>query len=305
MRSWSRSAGWTSYAVAAATTLTLACGGGGDSGPQLGGIAFGNGTFVAVGESAEAYANPGPGWTPSGTGVGSLEAVTWASVEQLFVGVGDGGAIVTSPDGTSWTQQLSPTPANLHGVAAGGGRIVAVGDSGTILTSSTGGISWTQQASGTGATLFGVGFGNGVFLAVGAGGTFVTSTDLGATWVPGNTGLSNDLYATAFGAGNWVAVGADGALLVSADGGAIWQVVGVSVLPNLNDVIFTQGIFVVVGDEGVILTSPDGSDYGASVTDSGQFIFGVAFGNGGFIAVASGGHVFTSLDAAIWQEGKV
>jgi hypothetical protein len=51
--------------------------------------------------------------------------------------------VLTSPDGVTWTPQSSGTTARLNAVTwTGGGRFVAVGDSGTILTSPDG-FFWT------------------------------------------------------------------------------------------------------------------------------------------------------------------
>ena len=49
--------------------------------------------------------------------------------------VGRGGAILTSPDGVTWTQRTSGTSRDLNGVAYGNGLFVAVGDFGIIFTS--------------------------------------------------------------------------------------------------------------------------------------------------------------------------
>jgi len=310
MRSRSRFASGLASVVVAATTLVLACGGGDEGGVQLNDVAFGGGIFVAVGETSSAFANPGPGWTPYGTGVGSLNAVTHFPERALFTAVGDGGAIVTSVDGTGWAQQGSPALVDLHDVAAGFGWLIAVGDGGTILRSADG-VAWTQQPVATGNALYGVAAGEDRFVAVGAGGVVVISTDFGATWAVRNTGQPNDLYSVAAGrvpAGQerWVACGSGGAIQATdLPGDDAWEVIASNVLPNMNAVVFTQDIFVIVGNDGVAYTSPNGSDLAQSVTDSGQFLFGVAYGNGLFVAVASGEHVFTSRDAVIWQEGKI
>jgi hypothetical protein len=78
----------------------------------------------------------------------------------LFVAVGLGGAILTSPDGVSWTLRRPRDEQRLHGVTYGNGLFVAVGGGGTILTSPDG-VSWTPRASGTGNWLGGVVYGNG------------------------------------------------------------------------------------------------------------------------------------------------
>jgi len=75
----------------------------------------------------------------------------------LWVAVGDGGAIETSPDGTTWTARTSGTSTALNSVsyAANGrghglGLWCAVGEDGTIL-SSPDGITWTAETLLAGA----------------------------------------------------------------------------------------------------------------------------------------------------------
>jgi hypothetical protein len=75
--------------------------------------------------------------------------------------------------GTTWTSCTSQGNA-LFGVAYGNGLFVAVGEGGTILTSRDG-VSWTQQTSPTSDWLRGATYGNGLFIAVGNGGTILTS----------------------------------------------------------------------------------------------------------------------------------
>ena len=90
------------------------------------------------------------------------------SSNGLFVTVGGTGTIVTSSDGTTWTERTSGTSRGLWGVTYGNGTFVTVGDNGTILTSSDG-TTWTERTSGTSQLLYGVTFGNNTFVAVGGG----------------------------------------------------------------------------------------------------------------------------------------
>jgi hypothetical protein len=94
----------------------------------------------------------------------------------IFVAVGDGGTIVTSTDGMSWTPEVSGSSELLFNVAFGDGTFVVVGGSqqGVIFTS-TDGVNWTKRNSGTSASLSNVAYANGTFIAVGAGGTIVQS----------------------------------------------------------------------------------------------------------------------------------
>jgi hypothetical protein len=66
----------------------------------------------------------------------------------LFVAVGDGGTILTSPDGVNWTRGPRGRATRLFGVTYGNGLFVAVGRFGTILTSPDG-VTWTPRTSGT------------------------------------------------------------------------------------------------------------------------------------------------------------
>ena len=89
----------------------------------------------------------------------SLDGVSWhytgivsatciAGNGSTLIGVGGGGAILTSPDGASWTTRTSGTPNNLNAITWTGGQFIAVGDTGTILTSLNG-VTWTPKVSGT------------------------------------------------------------------------------------------------------------------------------------------------------------
>ncbi|HYG57919.1 MAG TPA: S-layer homology domain-containing protein, partial [Symbiobacteriaceae bacterium] len=52
---------------------------------------------------------------------------------EQFVGVGKGGVLVTSRDGSRWNQRPTGTMAALSAIAAGNGHYVAGGESGAVL----------------------------------------------------------------------------------------------------------------------------------------------------------------------------
>ena len=139
------------------------------------GVAYGNGTYVAVGGGAS-YAD-----------------------QNVF----------TSSDGISWTAQHSTSPAgaSLGDVAYGAGRFVAIGinrgsvnDSGHLYTS-TDGTTWTQQSISGGAQ---VSFCNGRFLIPLAAGTNLISTT-GTGWGVQGTGLTNLLGKITYANGSFLA----------------------------------------------------------------------------------------------------
>ena len=115
---------------------------------------------------------------------------------RMFVTVGDSGTILTSPDGTSWTERTSGTSDSLYGVTYGNGLFVTVGDFGIIHTSPDG-LSWTKRRTVTSDYLQGVTYGNGLFVSVGDSGTILTSSD-GTTWTSRTSGTSNSLYGVTY-----------------------------------------------------------------------------------------------------------
>ncbi|HWI62746.1 MAG TPA: hypothetical protein VNT75_12950, partial [Symbiobacteriaceae bacterium] len=79
-----------------------------------------------------------------------LWSVTYGAGQ--FVAVGDGGSILTSPDGKSWTLQPAPTMVSLRSVIYAGGRFVAVGGrpAEAVILTSADGQAWTLAYHGPG-----------------------------------------------------------------------------------------------------------------------------------------------------------
>jgi hypothetical protein len=128
----------------------------------------------------------------------------------LLLGAACAAAAQAQPVWT-WASPL-PQGNELHKVAYGNGRYVAVGDLGTLLTS-TDGRSWQVQATGVSDELWDVAYAHGVFVAVGA--AILTSRDA-THWTVRRSNLGYVLRGVAFGHGRFVAAGAR--LLTSPDG---------------------------------------------------------------------------------------
>ena len=166
--------------------------------------------------------------------------------------VGNTGVILArSDDGTAWAARSVPggTPG-LWSVAQSPSRIVAVGESGSILTSTTS-EDWSGTISLTSASLYGVAWGGTRFVAIGDAGAILTSPD-GLSWSKKTAPVAASLRSVAWGGGRWVAVGDHGAMAISSDGN-VWSPMGSGVAVNLHDITWTGWQFVVVGDDGVIL----------------------------------------------------
>lgn len=194
--------------------------------PDLNDVVYANSTFVAVGQATAIRTSPtGEAWTTrtAGAGAGNFKSVAYGAgtfvavgddiqtsatgvtwVEQLaisnfndviyaggqFVAVGNGGIIYTSPDGFTWTVRTAAAPtSDFFGIAYGGGLYVITGTSGggnAYIETSPDGITWTTRTltSPTTGTLTCVHYYNGRFITglddAGSPG-IVTSTN-GTTW---------------------------------------------------------------------------------------------------------------------------
>jgi hypothetical protein len=159
----------------------------------------------------------------------------------LIVAVGDGGLILTSPDGNTWTSRSSGTTNGLLRVRYLNGYFLAVGENGTILKSTTG-TSWSANSSGTTEWLNDAVMVSNTCYIVGNNGTVLTSTNF-ADWTSAGCITYQSLYSAATQSGQLVAVGLEGTILRS------------QLVPNLTTPLFfyyyaqssNQNIFAVSG----------------------------------------------------------
>ena len=252
-------------------------------------IAYGNGMFVALGESGALYTSSDfEEWKEqaSGTNQTLRDGAYGAGV---FAAVGGWGTILTSPDGVSWTRRSSGSGYNLHGVAYGRDTFVAVGDRGAILTSPDGG-RWTVRDSGTHQGLEKVAYGGGTFVAVGNNGTLLTSPD-GANWTERYSGTRGNLEGIAFGKKTFVAMGE--AILTSSNG-KVWTERTAGTSHRLFGVAYGSGVFAAVADNGAILTSSDGSEWTERDTGTHLTLFTIAHGKERFLVLGEKGILLQS-----------
>ncbi len=189
----------------------------------LGGVAFGNGTYVAMDQLLGNYclvSTDATTWAtnqlPSTTGFVAMDRVHFEN--GLFVAGGsvdNSNAVLTSTNGVNWTTHI--TPVGINDLAFGAGRWVGVGDLAGIMTS-TDALKWTTVPAPAAVVaaqvnLHGIVYRGGFFLAVGDSGTVLTSAD-GLNWVSRSTPGAPALNAVAYGNGSFVTVGL---------GGNIWQ----------------------------------------------------------------------------------
>ena len=253
--------------------------------------------FVAVGEGGAVYRSNDnqKTWTsgsfPATVAGRQLNDVTFAF--GRFIAIGEGGTIVYSADGVTWTASTINSTASLSntsltGMAFSGATLMAVGQGGTVLTSGDG-ITWTAQATNITQNLNAVAVSTGVtttlpavattstfWVAVGDAGAVYTSVD-GVTWTAQNTGLESVTTAwrgvsvlvnttsildcgvgspavTSISTSYSIAVVGDAGQVATAGPGLSWTLSTLPGAPRLNRVISPAGQFVAVGNAGAIFT---------------------------------------------------
>jgi len=137
--------------------------------------------------------------------------------------------------------------------------LVAVGQSGKILTSSNG-ISWDNRSSGTTSNLVGVTYGNSKFLTM--TGSMDNGTNSTATVLTSSNGTS------------WTS---SSATCSTCDNNTV----------SINDVTYGNSTFVAVGQSGRILTSSNGTSWTTRTSGTTSNLIGVTYGNSTFLTLLS------------------
>lgn len=198
--------------------------------------------------------------------------------------------ILTSPDGSTWTQRNSPVLANFLSAAYGNGTYVMVGThaGANYVVYSTDGITWTAPTFPS-RQWQAIAYGNGVFAALsylnGTTGQAMTSPD-GITWTSRNTASNQDWRAICYGGGQFVAVCTGGTTMTSPDG-INWTSHTAAPSQSWISVAYGNGIYVAVANvvtSNQVMWSSDGITWHlVSLPDAGVQVRSVSYGDGQFV----------------------
>ena len=272
---------------------------------NLNGIAYGNGTFVAVGS----------GLTPVSASNGIVIRST-------------NGFVVTSTNGIDWEAKPLPTRQHLNGITYAKGRFVAVGNSGTIVWSEDGN-SWSNVSLPISHNITAIGYGSptnspdGLFVATATlqqFGTFPNKT-IALVSSDGRAWQTNSLSSSPFDAGSDAAISS----ITFGHGRffAAWNYTGAAFgLISENGFNWSQtpvptprGITAFGNDQFIVITAlligPPPSAFSLASSNalnwpgggpSGSFRFprGLCFAGGRFVAVGDAGYTGTSQDGTNW-----
>lgn len=252
-------------------------------------MAFGNGTFVAIGERV--------------TGVYQWLSMPYEIWESI---------IFTSTNGINWEEQvLGPELSGWGGfpvsVAFGAGKFVALSKK---LIHSPDGLHWEiQDRSESDGLPNNLDFNGGLFMGFTSQGILLTSED-GTHWNKQDLGADCPSSFAAYGHGKFLAFSQDGALLHSTNGTNWSRKPAAS--PDLLDITYANEQFVAVGANSAILTSTNAIDWvkpnpGLEENSGTNFLRRIIYAQGQYVAVGNNGGtsnaiVVTSSNVLNWSE---
>ena len=209
------------------------------------------------------------------------------------------------------TPQRSVTGRSLNDVAWNGtDTLVAVGDSGEILSSPNGTTDgWLDVSLAavpeplTGVTWESV---NSQFIIVGASSTVLTGD--GTNWVQedlNNIAGAKNLQDVAWLGNNYIAVGNNGAIITSNADGSTWtlQDAGANVANTSFNAVATDGaLMIIVGSNGTILDSADAITWNEQAKPLNNDLNDITWDGTQFVVVGSNDTVLTSPDGLTWTQ---
>lgn len=272
----------------------------------LNAITYASDRFVAVGLfGTVVVSTSGGAWRTQPTlTTRHLRGVTFG--DGIYVAVGDAGTVLISSDATTWfsSGDIASTN-NLNSVSFGNGQFVATSDGGNVFVSSNV-FQWIIGNNGNALALRlnGSHFGNGVFVLYGDARVFASSNAV--DWAARNLTYSAVYRCGAFGGGKHIVAGPAlygyDQVAVSSNG-FDWST---QRRYDLTALTYGDGRFVgVFGSDNGVLITPDTTNWWYSWAGDAvpSRLYGIAFGEGKYIAVGSQGMIVASPnDGTNWNK---
>ena len=253
---------------------------------------------------------------------------TWATDQSEDMTIASGTASLT---GSTASKSKYTTYANVYVVIKVGSGAAAKQHWYQLKPASSSGgdgPTWTAAVvAAPGTIIFGANAVKGIawngsdkFVAVGGGGTIARWNGTDPNWtrvVSDNitsleVSVFGDINGIAYGGGKFVAVGNAGKIAYSTDGGVNWTLIytgnggennsgfGTNTNVHINGIAWNgSDKFVAVGTSGRMATSPNGTDWTPILSANNKFtdgttgisIYGIAYGNGKWVAVGGSGRI--------------
>lgn len=235
-----------------------------------------------------------------------INGLIWHPTLSMFIAVGAGGLIATSPtgaiNGTSWTSRTSGTTQDLTAIAFSPNIIVAVCGGGSTVLTSTDGVAWTSRVS----PLFqanSVVWNGSLFLATGVQGSnqVITSSD-GITWTSRTTQSTQGMRSAVWSGGCFYICGSTsdsgGGIVQKSSDGINWKL---EISGGFNDMQYSPETNTLVAAGNTIMISKNNGVSWKSATfsnpnSSAPVMLGVMTLGGSFWVVGQSNVIVSSTD---------
>ncbi|MHB1011833.1 MAG: hypothetical protein ACYC37_02800 [Desulfobacteria bacterium] len=198
-------------------------------------------------------------WTPRGAVVTDNPLANLAFGGGTFVAVGDNNTFHSQDNGATWSRGTISGVPYLSDVVYGNGRFVAIDGWSGIIAVSADGISWTSSFldPSLSDSINGIRFGGGLFLVATSAGNVFTSAD-GVAWQQRTpidlTGMVEpSVSSVAYGAGGFLVIVSDLSvdwIYFTFDQGDHWTPVDLAAYgAGIQDGTYFNGAFLLVGDD--------------------------------------------------------
>ncbi|MFP4979237.1 hypothetical protein ACE6ED_27820, partial [Paenibacillus sp. CN-4] len=264
-------------------------------------VSFVNGKFIAgtsYGETLVSADAASASWPIMKLGGGVDAGAVFYNGKYVLIN----NKMYASSTGSAVPGEWTPVQTNsgnvLQGFAAGGGKLVAVGNDGIIVSSD--GTNWRTAVG----NFSGAAYGAGQYVAVGsaAGGGYAAVSPDFYHWEPVELNGVRELSDVIYTGTRFMALGRN-AILTSPDGLSWSEVPGLPANSGLfTDVAMDGSTLVAVSDAGLIVTSADGGLNWEQRLQTADKPFGrVIFGGGKFVAVNSN-EIYASVNGLSWTK---
>lgn len=286
--------------------------------------------FISI-PAALALTNPLDYWTWSNPKVSGNILYDIAYGNGTYVAVGDWGTVLVSQDGANWRTKSLPVSTVISCVTFGNGIFVAyaldpastaIGNSTSYILTSADGENWNVVFSQANYSIYGrttyirrVFWMNGMFIAVGGNNSFVneekecwilTSPD-GTNWTTRVSGPGMAMYSVVYAQNKFVALGNNGSSLISQDGIA-WTTNATGLTTEGVDVLYWNGRFAALYNTSYfqnpswLVMSTDGTNWAGPANFSGWLLRRLTIYGTNLLATGENGVTYITPDGTNWSQ---
>jgi hypothetical protein len=234
-----------------------------------------------------------------------LNNILWDG--QQFIATGSYqayGAVLTSPDGFSWTVRLSTDGNVLDSVAWNGREYMAVGYNGSVYISPDS-VDWVPVETDREDYIINVATDGKIFVASTFNrGNILTSAD-GAEWTSIELTGSDEISDIIWDGNKFVVTSWLGQVFTSPDGKTWTKVFSAKpVMTTFGEIIYTNGKYIAVGSTDLCI-SEDLKNWTYSLFDMWENLNGIGFNGTTYVVSGDDGTMIKSNDAENWAPADI